>query len=655
MIVTIRVEHVRVHGTRCTMSVVSSVALLFPVDHFECEEVRTRPRARDSSLWIPASLHDHSPTKPNVCGAGMLLEQALLANLVHREEGGACPQPRAQQGGETIEAFDTLRALRDEFRSGFRPLRGKMRFVDTMPPHIARRGAREAVTSYEFDEGPLAAAAMTSLLGREFEAEAERDRVRTRPKEPRLAMASWEEARLSEGARISGFCAELGCREVPLHLAAAEVLGLSDMSTLLALRSMAVTRDALPRPFQSVRGYPLLVAAALRMACAPGIYDMERGADIPDGGCVELNERFVGQWRPLIPDAAGHALFGIDIVLLKSIAEANAEIQEGGGKRDRKGAHAPVARPIGLHRGASRTWAPRVHANLGSLARSAHRIAETLFARGAYLSTAEVMRADAHAYGSSPADVPLAVDIVRVARQDLMSAAAIEAAARAHAANRQECPWPFVALPPEMVRDSVVALLDDAERYCRRVSGYSAVGSDGEDGVDDAHGSDDDSDDADEAQDGAIDLSCRLREAYLTASHGDALLPAQALGLSGALAKQGVLSNLDPFQNTAPSIDTLSQPLGDSLLSSCATHGAADVATSVGLVSRMVSPRSTTSCFACKKEIFGLETLVALPYSQCIECERYRCYRCVQAVPKPLDLRCSECVIALDALLEDGD
>jgi len=139
-----------------------------------------------------------------------------------------------------------------------------------------------------------------------------------------------------------------------------------------------------------------------------------------------------------------------------------------------------------------------------------------------------------------------------------------------------------------------------------------------------------------------------MRDAYLSVAHGEALPGEAALGLSGAIEKQGVLLHLDPFQNCAPSAATLSQPLGDRLLSSCIAHGAADVATSVGLVSRMVSPHSTTSCFACKKEIFGLETLVALPYSQCVECERYRCYRCVQTVPRPLDLRCTECTIVLD-------
>jgi len=661
MIVAVRVEHVRVHGTQCTTSVASSVAILLPIEHFERGDMRTRLRARDASLWIPASLHDHAPTKPNVCGAGILLEQAMLANLSPGDEKDARPQPRMQK--ESVDAFDAIRALRNEFRSGFMPLRNQMGLIKAVAPRAARQSvARTGVAAYELDEGPLAAAAMTSLLGREFETEAERERTRVRPKEQVPTAASWEQARLSEGARFSGLCAEVGCREVPLHLAAAEVLGLADMSTLLALRSMDAMRDALPRPLQSVRGYPLLVAAALRMACAPGIYDMYRSADIPDDGCAELNERFVAQWRPLIPDAAGHALFGIDIVLLKSIADANAEIQEGGEGREggkwggaAKAARLAAARPVGLHRGASRAWAPRVHANLASLARSAHRIAETLFASGAYLSTPDVVRLDAHAYGSSPADMPLAVDIVRVARQEMMSDAAAEAAARSHAGNRQECPWPFVALPPEVARDGVVALLDDAERYCRRVAGYTAVGSDGDDGVDDVRGGDDDSDDDGEEQEGAVDLSWRMRSAYLSAAHGDALPSGAALGLTDALAKQGILSHLDPFQNCAPSVATLSQKLGDSLLSACITHGAADIATNVGLVSRMVSPHSTTSCFVCKKGIFGLETLVTLPYSQCIECERYRCYRCVQAVPRPVDLRCAECAIVLDNLRDDDD
>ena len=229
------------------------------------------------------------------------------------------------------------------------------------------------------------------------------------------------------------------------------------------------------------------------------------------------------------------------------------------------------------------------------------------------------------------------------------------AAATSNAAHRRECPWPFVVLPPDVARDTVVALLDDAERYCRRAAGYTATDCDGDDGVEDARGSDDDSEEDDLVQRSAVGLSKRMREAYYAVAHGEDMPRGVALGLTEVMAQQSLLSHNDPFQGCAPDAATLSQPLGEGLLAACLAHGPADVATSAGVTSRMVSPRSNAECFVCHEEISGLETLITLPFGQCAECERYRCRRCVQAVPRPGDMRCSECAVVLDGMYDDGN
>lgn len=586
MIVTIRVEHVAISGTRRITSVALSVALLLPIHAFECINASARLRVPDAALWIPGLLHSHVPTKPSAPAASQVLKQAMSS-------------------GPCILATTAVRALQEEFFTGFKPLRGKMAVVTTSSPLAIRRddsrtssrtSSRASVQTYVLDEGALAGAAAAALLG-----------------QPSVASS------------FSG----------SVHLAAAEVLGLTDMSTLVALRALKVAHNALPRSFCSVRGYPLFVAAALRMACAPDVYGLKRSYD---DGCDELNERFVAQWRPLTLNASGHALYGIDVVLLNSIADANSELESSSGS---------TKRPSGPHHDASRIREPRVHANLALMACSARRLVETIFARGGYLVPPDIMRSDTLAYAASSTDVPLAIDATRAARQDLMSEANAEQATRAHKSRRQSCPWPFAVIPAPAARDAVVTLLDDVERYCRRMQKRSVADerndSDVDDGVQD---SDDDSNDGE--QDGAADLSWCVRDAARFAANDQALPRKEAVGLLSALANQGIALNLDPFLASAPATTTLGQRLGGQFLSSCIAHGAADIALTTGLVSRVVSPHSTTQCFMCKRQISGLDTLVTLPYGQCVNCESYRCYHCVQDVPMPANMHCAACVEILE-------
>lgn len=648
MIVAIRVEHIRIHGENTTTSVVSSVAMLLPVAHFEVEETRTRIRDRDAPMCIPTSLHLHMPAKDGICDAGTLIERAHLAVQTSLLEENDSPN-HTTLAGSALEKLRDIHKLREDFRTGFLPLRGKMSLVMSR----SARGGRSASSVFELDERSLAASTMASLLGRQLPQDMkgpidhDRDANRTRE-----TSSEWKKARFDEGATISGFCAEVGCPEVPLHLATTEVLGLFDLSSILALHSIGATRDALPRAFKTIRGYPLLLAAALRMACAPTIYDMDPSPSTHDDGCAELTERFVAQWRPVVPQAAGNALFAIDVVILKAIADANAQTQEGIHSTGTESINAPpVARPVGVHRGSSRSWSPRVIANLNALARSGHRIIEAVFTQSAFVAANDVESSDALYVSASLADDPLAMDVIRASRRPLMpkvGTTAFATSVQTQSNNRRESPWPFIALPPDVGRDAVVTLLDDVERYCRRSAGYSTVDGDGNDGVDGVRGDDDESEDDDVVQGSACELSRRMQEAYLCAARGENLLPEASKSLTIVMAQHDILSHNDPFRGSAPIVSSLSQPLGDRFLAASLAQGTADVAASVGLTSHVISPHSITECFSCHESIFGLEALLPLPYGQCRECERFRCFRCVKATPRPEDLRCAHCKTILD-------
>ena len=387
--------------------------------------------------------------------------------------------------------------------------------------------------------------------------------------------------------------------------AARDLAGSLTLTSVVALMVSSVAQDALPCSLSEPLGYPLIMAAAMRLATRPVLFGV-RDTRTPQEqlAAAEFNELVEHSWHPYqsntrVQGSSNGTRVAPTPLLLDSLF-ASAIAGTGRLVSDPQlGGVLPSNRPISL----------LVVKRMQQWQTAALETLTHLFGSAATVHACT---------GSTDASDPLMAGRTAAYRRVGLTGTEDE---------HNECPlraalgeaWPVSAMSKTQMRDRVVALVLDAEEALR-------------------HANECDSPPREDASDGGTRSSDRPTNVLFNTMERlarDGTRPGDVrVRRAATTIAMGSIST-DPFEpylitgqhRGAPDADDVSTgPCG--LLTQALAYGGSETYDAVRLDFAVHAPGIHGTCFRCSAKTPSIQTLIPVPHSTCSRCKAQMCFSC---------------------------